>query len=470
MALVIVHNDSVVLMKGYGVRTVGKPEAVDAHTLFAIASLTKAFTTTGLGMLVDQKKLSWDDRVTDLLPGFQLWDMYATREMTVRDLLCHRSGLATFGGDLIWYGTSYAPKEVIRRIRYLKPKYSFRANYGYQNVMFLAAGEILSSLSGRPWEDFVRDSIFLPLGMKESNTSVRALNGREDVATPHIVYEGKPLPVPYRNVDNMAPAAAVNSSVYDLAQWLRMWLRGDSTSGIRRISPATQHEILSAHTSLPISLRGRKMLPSRHFSAAGLGWFLMDYHGRKVQTHSGGMDGMISQIAVVPEEKLAFAILTNSVKSPAGPLANYILDRYLAGTERDWCAEGLKAVTDGEARAKEREQRAIAARKEDAAPSLPLKDYAGTYRSEMYGDVIVTPEKERLVVRFLPTATFVGDLTQWEYNTFQIELRDRTLPKGLVTFIVDASGKASEMKIDIPNPDFDFGELQLKRVGDAPTL
>jgi CubicO group peptidase (beta-lactamase class C family) len=464
MAVGIVKNDSVIFAKGYGVKEMGKPDPVTTHTMFAIASLSKAFTAASLGMMVEQGKLKWNDKVTQYLPYFQMYDPYVTREMTVRDLLCHRSGLHTFGGDLIWYGTKYDRKEVVRRIRYLKPRYSFRANYGYQNIMFLAAGEVLTAVSGKSWDDFVRDNIFNPLGMTGTNTSVTLLADNPDVATPHTTYKGTLITVPYRNVDNVGSAAAINSNVNDLAKWIKMWLRDEQSSGTKLLKEETKHEIFSPQTVLPITQRGMKFIPSRHFSAAGLGWFMNDYLGKKVLNHSGGMDGMISRLVLVPEEKFGFVILTNSINSVSTPVMYKILDTFLGGPERDWSAEYLAQKHTSDSTAAEAEKKMIADRVKNTKPSLPLLKYTGTYRSEMYGDVIVDMESNALIVRFLPTDSYVGDLTHWHYDTFQINLRDKTLPAGMVTFLLDANGKPSEMKVDIPNPDFDFTELELKRI------
>lgn len=465
MAVAIVKGDSLLLSKGYGVRELGKAGEVNDRTLFAVASLSKAFTAASLAMLVDQGKLSWDDKVIDHLPYFQLYDPYATREMTVRDLLCHRSGLHTFGGDLIWYGTDYGREEVIRRLRYLKPRYSFRAAYGYQNILFLAAGEIVREVSGSLWDDFVKDSLFNPLGMERTNTSVEALAGEDNVAIPHTPHKGSLVTVPYRALDNIGPAASINSNVHDLSAWIRMWLRDDPVSGAGRLSSRVKHAVWTPHTVIPLSVAAMQTIPGRHFHAAALGWFAMDYRGRVVLTHSGGMDGMISRLVLLPEEKLGFVILTNSINSLGSWLMYGIMDEFLGGRTRDWSAEGLTRNLEADARERQREESIEEARVKGTKPSLPLQDYAGTYRSEMYGDVKVGVDGTTLVARFVPTATYIADLTHWHFDTFRIEMRDPTLPKGMATFVLDARGKVSEIRIDIPNPDFDFTELELKRIG-----
>jgi CubicO group peptidase (beta-lactamase class C family) len=462
LAIAVVKDDSVIFAKGYGVKTVGKNDPVDTHTLFAIASLSKAFTSASLGMLVEKGKLHWNDKVTDHVPYFQLYDPYATREMTIRDLLCHRSGLVTFGGDLIWYGTNYSRKEVIERIRYLKPKYSFRSAYGYQNIMFITAGEALLKITGKSWDEFVKERIFTPLGMNETNTSVNT--AASNVATPHTMYKGQQTAIPYRVVDNCGSAAAINSNVTDLSKWIKMWLSRDSSKTLLRWS--TKHDIWTPHTIIPISEAGMKNNPSRHFSAAALGWFTFDYQGRKILDHGGGMDGMISKICIVPEENFGFVILTNSISSLSSALEYKVLDMYLGGKERDWAGETLKRIKDYEVKEKASEKKKENERIKDTKPSLPIEQFIGTYGGPMYGNVKVELENGNLVARFQPTISFVGDLRHWHYDTFEIELRDPNLPKGMVSFILDASGKVAEMKVDIPNPDFDFTELELKRLDD----
>ncbi|KAB2877642.1 serine hydrolase [bacterium] len=460
LAIAIVKDDSVVFAKGYGVKTIGRNEPVDTHTLFAIASLSKAFTSASLGMLVEEGKLKWNDKVTNFVPYFQLYDPYATREMTVRDLLCHRSGLVTFGGDLIWYGTNYSRKEVIERIRFLKPKYSFRSAYGYQNIMFITAGEVLLNITGKTWDEFVKERIFNPLGMNETNTSVTS--SFTNIATPHTEYNGKLITIPYRNVDNCGSAAAINSNVSDLSKWMKMWLSSDSGKSL--ISSPTKHEIWTPHTIIPVSEASMKNIPSRHFSSAALGWFAFDYQGKKILDHGGGMDGMISKICLVPEDNIGFVILTNSISGLSSALQYKILDLYLGGKDRDWCGERLKIVKEYKTKQLAADMKKQDERAKNTKPSLPLEQYTGLYGGPMYGNVKVDLENGNLLARFLPTASFVGDMRHWHYNTFEIELRDPNLPKGMVNFILDADGKVTEMKVDIPNPDFDFTELELKRL------
>ncbi|HEY0385993.1 MAG TPA: serine hydrolase domain-containing protein, partial [Pyrinomonadaceae bacterium] len=278
-AMAIVKDDRVIFAKGYGVRELGKSAPVDEHTLFAIASNTKAFTAAALATLVDEGKIRWDDPATKYLPGFQLYDPYVTREMTVRDLISHRSGLATFGGDLLWYDTTYNRDEILRRIRYLKPTSSFRSKYGYQNIMFLAAGQIVAAVTGKSWDDYVRERFLVPLGMTTTTTSVTAFKSTDNVASPHNELDGKLRVVRYSNVDGVGPAAGLNSNVAEMAEWLRLQLGRGKYGGRQFFSTAVSREMWSPQTIVPISEAGEKFNPSRHFNTYGLGWFVSDYRG-----------------------------------------------------------------------------------------------------------------------------------------------------------------------------------------------
>ncbi len=469
-AIAIVKDDRVVFAKGYGVRELGKPAPVDDKTLFAIASNTKAFTAAALAILVDEGKVRWDDPVTKYLPEFQLYDPYVTREMTLRDLLSHRSGLATFGGDLLWYETGYDRKEILRRIRYLKPTYSFRSRYGYQNIMFLAAGEVVAAVTGKSWDEFVRERFFVPLGMTTTQTSVRNFKPTDNVATPHNEGGGRLHVIRYGVVDQAGGAAAINSNVSELAQWLRLQLGRGTYEGKQLFSPKAAREMWTPHTIIPISEQAEKLNPTRHFNTYGLGWFLSDYHGRKVASHGGGLDGMISQVALMPEESLGVVVLSNSETGLPSLMVNKIFDVFLGVAPRDWSAEALaraKAAKDAE---KGEEQKLEAGRAKDTKPSLALEKYAGTYTGALYGDAKVALEDGRLVLRLAPAPNFVGDLEHWQYDTFRVKWRDTIVypfPKGFVTFTLDARGRVDEMKLDVPNPDFDFKELEFKRAQEA---
>ena len=463
MAIAIVKDDKVIFAKGYGVCELGKPEKVDENTLFAIASNTKAFTTASLAILVDEKKLNWNDKVTKYLPDFKMPDEYVTNELTIRDIISHRSGLATFSGDLLWYETTYSPSEVLRRVRFLKPTSSFRASYGYQNLMFIAAGQVIQKVSGKPWAQFVKERILDPLGMSRTTTTIKDL--KDNAAMPHNESGGK-LHVLHRgNVDGADSAAGLNSSVADLSKWIRLQLGRGKFEDKQIFSEQRSWEMWQPNIMNQISPAGAKNIPTRHFNAYGMGWGLMDYQGRKIVSHSGGLDGMLSYTWLIPEENVGFVVLTNS-EEPAFQIMFYkMLDVFTNAPDRDWSAEAKQRIEAGKKADAEEIKKADAARQQDTKPTLALSAYAGTYSSQLYGDVTIAEENGKLVLRMSPAPNFVADLEHWEKDTFQIKWRPSVVynfPRGFANFIIEGD-KSAQLKIDQPNNDFWFYELELKR-------
>jgi CubicO group peptidase (beta-lactamase class C family) len=464
VALAIVKDDKVVFAKGYGVREMGKPERVDENTLFAVASNSKAFTTAGLAILVDEKKLSWDDKVIKYLPEFQMSNPYVTSEITIRDLVSHRSGLDTFSGDLLWYETTYNADEILRRVRFLEPKSSFRSRFGYQNLMYIAAGKVIERVSEKTWSQFITEKFLTPLAMTRTTTSLKDL--KDNYAVPHNESGGKLRVLHAGNVDGATAAAGLNSSAAEMAKWLRLQLGRGKYEGRQIFSQAQTGEMWSAQTILGVNPFPAKDAPTRLFSAYGLGWFLNDYRGRKIVSHGGGLDGMISQTAMMPEENLGLVVLTNSESGVNTILQNKIFDVFTDAPTRDWSAERLERAKQNKAKAAEEDAKLVAARAANTKTSLPLKNYAGDYVDRLYGNAAVTEENGKLVLRFVQSPNFVADLEHWHYDTFQIKWRPSVaynFPRGFVTFTIDKTGAPDEMKIDQPNNDFWFYELEFKR-------
>lgn len=472
MAVAIVKDGKVVLAKGYGVRELGKPDPVDGDTLFAIASNSKAFTATAVAMLVDEKKLSWDDRVVDHLPYFQLYDPYVTSDIRIRDLLSHRSGLGTFSGDLLWYGTPYSREEVIRRARHLKPAGPFRARYGYQNIMFVAAGEVVAAASRTTWDAFVKSRILTPLGMSRTVTTLDGVKASTNVATPHAGTYSPLKPYPWVSWDSCGPAASIVSSASDMAKWIGLQLNGGLVDGKRLFSDGGQRTMWTPHVSFATdptsSVPPVGSAPPRmpvHFRGYGLGFSLSDYRGRFVAEHGGAADGMFSHVTFVPEERLGFVILTNSDTSLSSALSYVILDAYLGGDGRDWSGQFLqRAKTSAMEKAKAREQ-VEKSRVAGTKPSLALDKYAGSYVSTLYGEAKVSLENGALVLRLLPAPDLVADLTHWHYDTFALTWRKPSpwFGNGRAQFVLDQDLAVTEIKLDVPNDDFWFYELELKR-------
>ena len=466
LAIAIVKDDKVIFSKGYGVREMNKATPVDEHTLFAIASNSKAFTAATLAILVDQGKLKWDDKVVDRLPYFRLQDEYAAREMTIRDLLSHRGGLGTFSGDLIWYGTEYNAEEVVKHARYIPTASSFRSHYDYSNVMFITAGEVVHQITGMPWTDYVKANIIDRLDMTDTVLSVKDLKNKTNVATPHRLRDGKTLTIPWYRWDNASAAGGILSSVSDMSKWLRLQLNHGKNGEQTIFSEASSYAMWSPHTIIPISAKRAKDNPTTHFAAYGLGWSLKDYQGKKLVEHSGGYDGMFSRVVMIPEENLGIVVLTNSTTGIESALANTIVDAALGVDGKDWIADNLKSFKSSQERKTQAKAKWVGERVPNTKPSLAEADYAGTYGGAMYGNATVTQEDGKLVLRLLPNKDLVADLSHWHHDTYVLKWRQDMswFDEGTVNFILDASGKVSEMKIDVPNEDFWFTELEMKRL------
>ena len=458
-AVAIVMNGQVVLAKGYGLRRLGDATPVDAHTLFQIASNTKAFTSAALAMLVDQGQLRWDDHVTDHLTDFQLSDPYVTREFTVRDMLTHRSGLGLGAGDLLWFHSNYSRRDVLHRIRYAKAASSFRSQYAYDNVMYIAAGELIPAVTDTSWDAFITRRIFEPADMREAHTGIAGVPADANLATPHAMVDGKLQIVPRDTVDVTGPAGGILANVTDLAKWMIVQLdSGRAGAGGRRLWSADRtREMWSAQTILPIPVQTGALAPlTPSFAAYGLGWFLRDYRGHKLVLHDGGLSGMTSRTLLVPDLKLGIVVLTNGESSLSADLPFRVLDHVLGAPPTDWTAAFAASERDEESKAAEVEKAATATRVRDSHPSLPLAKYAGRYTDQMYGDATITMEPAGLVLRFVHSPAFVGDLEHWQYDTFVAHWRTHNIPDAYVTFALTPSGAIDTMKMAAVSPLADF--------------
>lgn len=445
LSIAVVKGDSIVFLKGYGVRALGKPDPVTPNTLFAIGSNTKSFTAAAIGMLVDDGKMRWDDRVTKFVPWFQLFDPYVTREITIRDVLSHRSGLGR-RGDMLWIAAQYPRAEVMRRIRFLEPNAGFRTEMGYQNIMFLTAGEASAAAAGMTWDELITRRIFQPLGMTTSTTTVRDLSGRPDVATPHGTRDTALKPIRHRNLDNVAPAGSIYSSAAEMTRYVRFILGGGTFEGKQLLKPQTLAVIHTPHISMqspPDSLR-----PSTHFTAYGLGWVLTDYKGRKIAWHNGGIDGFLSEMWTVPEEKLGIVVLSNRDGHQIGPAVVWrILDLYLEPAQHDWNAIGLKRWQTAMAGQAAAQKQTEASRTKDTKPTHSLEAYAGTYTDSLYGDFRVKLDNGQLMADF-GAGDFGGPLEHWQFDTFRATWRDQNFGRGFLTFGLDRDGKVVEMRTE----------------------
>jgi CubicO group peptidase (beta-lactamase class C family) len=473
LSVAIVKDGKVVVAKGYGVRKMGEVAAVDESTLFGIGSNTKAFTTAALATLVDEGKISWDDPVYERLRGFQMYDPYVSHEMTIRDLLTHRSGMGLGEGDLLfWPHTTYTREEIIYRLRFMKPASSFRSHYAYDNLLYIAAGQIIPAVTGKSWEDYVRERILLPLGMNTTNLSNAAFKPGDNYAWPHSRLDGKLQAIDFINLDNAGPAGSINSSAAEMAKWVTLQLnRGKfPNSDARLFSERQSREMWSAQTILPVGDRpGPLAALSSKFADYGLGWGLRDYHGRKLVGHTGGVAGFVSRVMLVPEENLGVVILTNAEEDGAfDAILFHLLDSYFGVPSTDWIA-AFKAATD------EREKVATQvmidqsnARIAVAKPSLPLNEYAGVYNDAWYGPATIRLENAGLVFTLDHTPKAVADLQIWQYDTFKAHWRDRTIEDAFVTFALNPVGRVDHFTMIAVSPladfSFDYQDLYFKPI------
>jgi len=458
LSLAVVKDDKVVFIKGYGVCEVGKPEKVDENTLFAIGSISKSTTAVGLAMLEDEGRLRWDDKVIQHLPDFRMYDDWVTREITLTDLLTHRSGLRSVSGGTIWYGSDFNREEIIERLRYLKPVSSFRSEYAYQNVMYLVAGQIIQAITGRSWDEYIREKLLLPLNMNRTTTTMDELQTRKNVAMPHIFKESQLIVIPHRDYDNVGPAASIYSSAGDMAQYVRCLLSHGEFEGRRIFSEENAREMFSPQMVIPFSdypVEMKRRQPQ--YRTYGLGWFLEDYQGQKIIRHSGGVDGMRALVAMVPVEKLGFVILTNQEEYRMYYTIFYkLLDHFLGFPDYEWDRVFRKSISV--------EEEVDQSEKAGTAPPLPLTEYIGRYRDRMIGDIFIEQVEERLLLLFPHMPGFTADCIHWQEHTFQLQWRDPMIPQGYLTFELDTDGKIERLVLDQPKLlDVDFEELEIFR-------
>ena len=475
MAVAIVKDGKILLAKGYGVRKLGDPTPVDEFTMFAIGSNTKAFTTAALATLIDEGKLSWDDLAYQRLPGFVMYDPYVSHEMTIRDLLTHRSGMGLGEGDLLfWPHTTYSRDQVIYKLRFMKPASSFRSRYAYDNLLYMTAGQIIPAVTGTSWDNYIRQRIFTPLGMQHSNTSSSLYKAGDDYAFPHSRIEGKLQVVPSEDLDNAGPAGSINSCAADMAKWVQLQLnRGKFVDRDGRLfTDQRSKEMWTPQTILPIGDPPPPLAALKaNFADYALGWSLRDYHGRKLVGHSGGLSGFVSRVMLVPEENLGVVILTNAEEGGAfDSILYHVLDHYIHLPPTDWIA-AFKTVQDTEEKnAAETMKKAEGSRAADSKPSLPLEKYAGVYNDAWYGPITIRMENSGLVISFDHTPTMIGDLQHWQYDTFKAHWRVRTIEDGFITFSLNPDGTIDSARMAAVSPladfSFDYQDLLLKPAKD----
>ncbi len=473
-AVAIVKDGQVVMAKGFGVRNNKRKARVDENTLFGIASNTKAFTAAALAMLVDEGKLSWDDKVVNLVPGFKLADPYATAELTVRDILSHRSGLGLGAGDLmIWPPSKTTKAQLLNGLQHLKPASSIRSRYAYNNLMYVIAGEVVANVSGMSWEAFIRTRILKPLGMMDTRMNfARIGKANNNVATPHAPVNGKVVPVGGDFLQDFSSAGSMVSNVNDMSRWLRLQLRGgvlstEKEGESRLFSAKAQQQMWHPHIMRMVSQFDKEHYNS-HFRGYGLGWGLNDHFGYKVVSHTGGIMGMVSRVVLVPELQLGVVVLTNQQSGSAFmAITNDILTRYMGKPEKDWVSIYHESVLKGQARGKAHIEDLMNSRDADSKPTLPLSAYAQTYHDAWYGDITISEKDGKLYMAFSKTPELQGYLEHYQYDTFIVRWKVRSFDAdAFITFSLNEKGEIAQavMKAVSGATDFsfDFHDLVLK--------
>jgi CubicO group peptidase (beta-lactamase class C family) len=474
LSVAIVKDGRVVLAKGYGVRRMGEPALVDARTRFGIASNTKLFTATALALLVEEGKIEWDKPVIDYLPAFAMSDPYVTRELTVRDLLVHRSGLGLGAGDLLWWPPStYNRKEIARRIRYIPLSTSFRSAYAYDNVLYLVAGEVIEAVSGKSWEDFVRTRILQKVGMSDSDVRHSGAAEAGNVAGTHAEVNDTVRAVDPFASDNTNPAGGIMSGASDMAKWMMVQLdSGKVADGSRLFAPASARQLWREVTPTPIGTVPGGMTALAHLRATMAGYALglnvRDYRGQILRQHTGGLPGYLSKVAMIPDLRLGVAVLTNQESGLAFESIVYqVLDYYIGAKSPDYPTLFQQLRQSNREKLRQARQKAASSRDSTAGPSLPLAKYAGTYRDPWYGDVTIAQEGKGLSIRFSRTPVLVGDLLHWQYDTFLARWRDRELrADAYATFSLKPDGTVERLRLAPASEEvdfsFDFQDLDLR--------
>ena len=461
-AVAVVKDGRVVLAKGYGVRSLGKPAPVDSRTNFGIASNTKLFTATALALLVEEGKIEWDAPVIRYMPSFAMYDPFVTREITVRDLLVHRSGLGLGAGDLLWWPEStYDRKEIVRRLRFIQPATSFRNAYAYDNVLYTVAGELIEEVSGQKWEDFVMRRILAPVGMNGSTVLHSAAGTAGNVAATHAEVEGVVKAVPPMTSDNTNPAGGINSSAEDMAKWLVVQLdSGRLPDGRALFRPTTARQLWTLVTPIPAGNPPPELSAHRSWVRGyALGLDVRDYRGKQMLSHTGGLPGYLSKVTMIPDMKLGVAVLLNQESGAAfNAISFHIVDQFLGAPPIDYLAAYSAIDKRGRAQLAALERSSVTARDTASRPSLRLSSYAGTYNDPWYGDIVIAEQPAgRLQIRFSKTPSLVGDLVHWQHDTFLARWHDRTLrADAFLTFALTPDGKIDQAKMVPASPAVDF--------------
>jgi CubicO group peptidase (beta-lactamase class C family) len=444
LALVIIKNNQVLFKKGYGLREINTAKKVNTQTLFACASTTKAMTAACMAILVDEGKVKWDDQVIQYLPDFQLFDPFVTRELKIRDLFTHNSGVGNT--DFLW-GDNYLPStEILRRMRMVKPSYSFRGDFIYQNIFYLAAGEVIAKVSGMSWADFIKKRVFEPLGMTRTFALLGGLKDSNSV-TPHFKIDEKIKKIVTDTVDSVAPAGSVWSCVDDLAKWSICMLDSGKLGSFRLVKAQTWQELLRPQVIISAEqFYPTQQLTKPNWMTYGLGWFQQDYKGRKVNFHTGSIGGLVAIHGQIPEEKISIFILGNLDHAELRHALMFkAFDGFALGGNRDWNTEIFSLYRGLAEKSKESKQKFMATKVNNTQPSQNLANYEGFYEDSLYGFIKISLENGQL--RFLHNTKTSANLNHWHYDTFILKYDREWYGEEVIQFEINELGKINAIKI-----------------------
>ena len=474
IAVAVVKEGKVIHAKGYGVRSLNNKLPVDENTLFGIASNSKAFTAAALGMMVDEGKLKWDDKVIDYIPAFRMYDPYVTDAFTIRDLLTHRSGLGLGAGDLMFFpdGNKFTKEEMISNIRYLKQVSGFRTQYDYDNNMYIVAGEVLARVSGMSWEDFIEQRIMQPIGFTTSKASWGRVKNNPNIIYAHVPFNGKVQAIAHDWSENANAAGGIMSNLTDLSKWVILQMNnGKYGEGLSKkiFSEVVHEEMWAPQTIIRVGGPGPY---NTHYASYGLGWFLNDVKGYKQVSHTGGLLGTVTQVTLLPELQLGIIVLTNQQSGAAfTAITNTIKDSYFGITGKDRVKQYHDNVLKGEAEAKKITEgiwKAIDStqRENKVKPNTSL--YTGAYSDKWFGNVNITEKNGSLWFSSEKSPRLTGQMLPYKGSTWIVKWNDRSFDAdAYVNFSLDSEGKASGITMKAISPltdfSFDFHDLDLKR-------
>jgi len=453
VSVAIVKDGKIILEKGYGVIDMTTGKKTDEHSLFMVASNSKAFTGTALSLLDYQKRISLNDKVTKYLPYFSLYDPCMAEMATVEDLMCHRLGFETFQGDFLNWSGNLTRREVVEGMTRNQPHYAFRDTYGYCNAGFVAAGEVLYAVTDTTWDDFIRTHFFEPLDMQRSSTTQAAIMADKNACTPYTMFEGKLVSLQYDYIDNLGPAASINSSAHDMANWLMMQLDNGKFNG-KQIFP----EQVVKMPRLPRTIAGSGnsgLYKTQHFNLYGLGWYITDYEGKRIYSHGGGANGFVTNTTFVPELGLGIVVLTNTDANALYDALRYqILEAYLQVPYRNLSAFYHERVTANEKPGLDQLEAWKKQTEKNNKPALPLDAYTGTFHNTVYGDIRIDLEGASLQMHFSHHPQLTGHLKILEDNTFVCYYNPVTWGVKEIPFTVE-NGKVTGLTVTV-NDFIDF--------------